>query len=112
MRAHTANQTWVVETGDRVIQKRAQTGVASLSDWERLVYCLWVADYMMCNAGDFANADMYPAFQSDAVRFAQRLGLVATREAFSLSRRKLQKEYFDRFEKMCDEIKGAEPYAA
>ncbi len=43
MSAHTANQTWVVQTGDRVIQKKAKAGVASLSDWERLVYCLWFA---------------------------------------------------------------------
>jgi hypothetical protein len=112
MNAHTENQTWVVQTGDRIIQKEAQAGAASLSDWERLVYCLWIADYMMRNAGDFANAqDMYPNFQSDAKQLADRLGLPATRDAFSLSQRKLQKEYFDRFERICDEIKSAEPTA-
>lgn len=111
MNAHTANQTWVVETGDRVIEKKAEAGASSLSDWERLVYCLWFTDYMMRNAGDFGNADMYPTFQTDAVQIATRHGLVATRETFALSKRKLQKEYFDRFERMVDEIKNAEPKA-
>jgi hypothetical protein len=113
MSAHTENQSWIVQAGDRVIQKKARAGAASLSDWEQLVYCLWLADYMMRNAGDFANAqDMCPTFQSDAKQFAERLGLAATRDAFSLSQRKLQKEYFDRFERICNEIKSAEPKAA
>lgn len=112
MSAHTANQSWIVQTGDRVIRKKAQADAASLSDWEQLVYCLWLADYMMRNAGDFANAqDMCPTFQSDAQQLAERLGLAVTREAFSLSQHKLQKEYFDRFERICDEIKSAEPKA-
>jgi hypothetical protein len=65
---------------------------------------------MMRNAGDFANAAvMYPTFQSDAKQFATRLGLTATHEAFSLSQRKLQVEYLDRFEGICAEIRGAEP---
>jgi len=107
--AHTENQTWVVERGGDVVEKKAQTGVASLSDWERLVYCLWGTDYMMRNAGDFANAEvMYPDFQTDAARFAKSLGLVVTHAAFSLPRRSLQREYFDRFEAVCDEIKKAE----
>jgi len=109
MNPHTKNQSWVVHRGGDVVEKKAQVGSASLSDWERLVYCLWVTDYMMRNAGDFANAEvMYPDFQSDAKEFAKRLGLAVTHEAFSLSRRKLQREYLDRFEAICDEIKGAE----
>ena len=110
MSAHSDNESWVVERGGQVVEKKAQVGPAGLSDWERLVYCVWVADYMMRNAGDFANAvDMYPTFQSDAQQLAQRLGLAATCEAFSLSQRKLQKEYFDRFESICDELKNVDP---
>lgn len=109
MNGHTENQSWVVRRGGEVVEKKAQTGLASLTDWERLVYCLWVTDYMMRNAGDFANAKvLYPDFQSDARKFAKRLGLATTHQAFSLSRRKLQREYLDRFEAICDEIKCAE----
>src|SRR3954471_12220943 len=106
---HTENQTWVVERGGDVVEKKAQVGLVGLSDWKRLVYCLWVTDYMMRNAGDFANAEvMYPDFQTDAARFAKALGLATTFQTFSLSRRKLQREFLDRFESVCEEIKRAE----
>lgn len=52
---------------------------------------------------------MYTTVQNYARQFAQRLGLCATYEALSLSQRKLQKEYFDRFQKIRDEIKSMAP---
>lgn len=106
----TENESWIVDRGALVIEKKAQSGSDSLNKWEGLVYCLWLADYMMRNAGDFANAvDMCPDFQKDAKRLAVRLSLPLTSEAFGLPRRKLQREYFERFEAMCNEIRSAEP---
>lgn len=110
MNPHSENETWVVERGGRVIDKKVATGATSLGAWEQLVYCLWVTDYMMRNAGDFANAEvMYPEFQSDAKKLARPLNLPLTLDLFSLSRKKLQREYFERFQAICDEIKNAEP---
>ena len=61
------SETWVIEAGDRVIQKKARVGFDRLTDWERLVYSLWVADYGMRNAGDLDTAkDVFPEFQSAA----------------------------------------------
>ena len=112
MSSLSENESWVVDCGSIVIGKKVQSGEASLSNWERLVYCLWVADYMMRNAGDFANAvDMYPDFQTDAKRLAEELSLHVTGEAFSLSQPMLQREYFDRFEEICNEIRSAKPDA-
>lgn len=111
--AHSENESWVVNRGGDVVEKKAQSGAASLNSWERLIYCLWVTDYMMRNAGDFANAEvMYPEFQSDARRFARELSLPVTCEAFSLPRKKLQREYFERFQAICNELKNAEPGAS
>ncbi len=109
MGAISENESWVVERGGLVIEKKAQSGKDSLNNWEALVYCLWVADYMMRNAGDFANAvDMYPSFQTDAKRLADQLCLPVSSQAFGLSQEKLQLEYFERFEAICDEIRSAE----
>ena len=106
---HTDNETWVIEAGDTVIQKKASCGIECLSPWEILVYCLWVADYGMRNAGDLDTAaDVYPEFQSEAKRMAETLSLRLTHEAFSLSQGDLEREYFDRFESICDEIRTAE----
>ena len=106
----TDNETWVIEAGDRIIQKKARRGRASLSPWEKLVYCLWVADYGMRNAGDLDTAgDVYPDFRSEAKRLAKQLRLRLTHEAFSLSKSDLEREYLARFESICDEIRNAEP---
>ena len=108
MSTPSPNETWVIERGDAVIEKRARAGEAGLSPWERLVYCLWATDYMMRNAGDLENAaDMYPDLQPAARDLAQRLGLQATYEAFSLPQSDLQRVYFDRFEQICTEIRKA-----
>ncbi|HPD46236.1 MAG TPA: hypothetical protein P5279_04130 [Anaerohalosphaeraceae bacterium] len=113
MNAHTKNQSWIVDRGGLIIEKEARSGLESLNDWERLVYCVWVTDYMLRNAGDFANAAaMHRAFQADGKRLARQLSLPATCKAFSLSQRRLQREYFDRFEEICNEIRSAEPVDA
>ena len=105
----TENETWIVERGGDVAEKKGRAGLASLSDWEQLVYCVWVADYMMRNAGDFANAeDLYPAFRSEATARARKLGLGFTESTFALPLDRLQEEYLDRFEAVCNEIRKAE----
>ncbi len=110
MRVPADNETWVIEAGDVVIQKKARSGSGSLAPWERLVYCLWVADYGMRNAGDLDTAHAVCAdFQSNARRIAKDLSLRLTHEASSLPRGALQAEYFIRFDYICHEIRNAEP---
>lgn len=107
------NESWVIETGGRVIDKRAIGGIECLSPWEMLVYCFWVADYGMRNAGDLDTAaDVYPEFHWHARRIAAALSLQLTYEAFSLSQTDLEREYFDRFEAICNENKDAESWAS
>ena len=106
MNQHPDNETWVVEAGDAVITKKAE-GV-SLSPVERLVYCLWVADYGMRNAGDLDTArDLYHGFQREASELARELGLLFTRQSFELPAEILQAEYLERFGRICVEIQGA-----
>jgi len=106
MNAPTFNESWIIDAGDAVIQKKANGGIDSLSPIERLIYCLWVADYAMRNAGDLGTAhDVHAAFQQEAARLARELGLQRTHRAFALSTADLQHQYFDRFEEICDEIR-------
>jgi hypothetical protein len=85
MSAPTDNETWVIDAGDLIVRKRAGAGPDSLTPWERLVYCLWVADYGMRNAGDLETAqDLYPDFHSEARRLATYLSLPETLGAFLL----------------------------
>ena len=108
MSAPSENETWIVATGDAVIQKKASNGITSLSPEERLIYCLWIADYAMRNAGDLDTArDLYADFQQEASHLAKELSLAFTRESFSLPKELLQEQYFDRFDRICNEIKNA-----
>jgi hypothetical protein len=100
------NQTWLIDTGDVVLKKESAGGVLSLTRWERLVYRVWVADYGMCNAGDLDTAaDVHPRFQEEAAELAKELSLAFTYETFSLSKEDLQLQYFERFDRLCDELK-------
>ena len=103
----TNNETWIIEAGDAVIAKRTALGNSALSPLERLIYCVWVADYGMRNAGDLETAcDLYPDFQREAAHLAGELGLGFTHGTFSLPTVAIQAEYFERFDRICDEIKN------
>lgn len=109
----TDNETWLIEIGDVVIRKKASHGVDSLLPWEHLVYCLWVVDYGMRNAGDLGTAaDVDPHFHTEGKRLAAELALPLTRAAFALSKRDLERQYLDNFESICDEMKQARPTTA
>ena len=113
MAGPSENETWLIEIGDAVIRKEAGSGAHSLLPWEKLVHCLWVADYGMRNAGDLDTAaDVDSAFHSEGSRLAAELALPLTKEAFGLSQRELEDQYFDRFESICDEMKQARPETA
>ena len=108
MSATSDNETWVVEAGAEVVEKRANFGFNTLSAKEQLVYWLWWADYMLRNAGDFANAvELKRDFQQEVVTLANQLRLAFTEETFALPRVALEQQYFDRFDRVCDEIRNA-----
>jgi hypothetical protein len=102
------NESWLINKGDEVIQKKATLGAQALTPMEKLIYCLWVADYGMCNAGDLQTAsDVYADFHSEGARLSKQLGLAKTAEAFSFTKEKLEKVYFERFQSICDELRSA-----
>lgn len=104
---HCDDETWLIEAGDLVIKKMAHTGMDSLTRWERLVYCIWVADYGMRNAGDLeVSGDVYADFQSAALQISSELSLRLTVEAFSLTKHSLEREYFSRFHGICSELRS------
>jgi hypothetical protein len=100
------NENWIIDAGDMVIEKKAESGMNSLSAMERLIYCLWVADYGMRNAGDLQTAsDLYAGFQHEGANLAKELSLAFTHESFSLATETLQQQYFQRFDRICSEVR-------
>jgi hypothetical protein len=108
MNSSFENETWIIDAGDEVIRKMAAGSESKLSSKEMLIYCLWVVDYCMQNAGDLNQAsDMHPGWQREAIQLAKELHLDYTYESFSLTESSLQQQYFSRFDSICNEIKHA-----
>ena len=107
------NETWLIEDGDKIIKKKVRFGVDHFTDWEWLVYSLWVADYGMRNAGDLETArDLFADFQAVAIEAAKKMSLPVASSAFSLEPDELETQYFDLFEAVCTEIRLAQPGAS
>ena len=98
-------ETWIVEVGGDVIDKKVAHGPAAITPLEKLIYCVWVADYGMRNAGDLVTAsDFYARFQEEAASLALELGLPRTHAAFTLPTIDLQARYFDLVGGVVDEL--------
>ena len=101
------NQTWLIDHGHELVEKKRAQGVDALTPRERLIHCLWIADYSMRNAGDLSAArDLDPRFREDGLASATALDLDETRAAFSLSEGELERRYFDLFEPVCAELRA------
>ena len=80
------NETWIIEIGDSIIRKNISFDAQRLSDRDQLIYCLWVADYSMRNAGDLQVAeDLYEEYKLQGLEAASRLKLPLAKKLFSLS---------------------------
>jgi hypothetical protein len=107
--ADLENETWIVERGGSVAERIADSPGQFISHLDRLIYCLWVTDYGMRNAGDLESArDLYPAFQSEGASLASALGLAKTRVLFSLPTSDLEEKYFELLSDVCSELQAAD----
>jgi len=101
------DQTWLIDLGHAIIEKKRTEGVDALSPRERLIRCLWVADYSMRNAGDLATArDLESQYRDDGLAAATLLGLRVAADMFALSEGELERRYFDLFDAVCGELRG------
>lgn len=102
------HETWLLDEGDQIVEQKAANGYASLTPRERLIYCLWVADYGMRNAGDLKTAsDLHSTFLGDGRSAALELKLPQSIAAFSLTAEELERRYFNLFDDVAAEIRTA-----
>jgi hypothetical protein len=105
MRTDFELETWIIEIGGGVIEKKAAYGEDALTPLERLIYCVWVADYGMQNAGDLDTAsDVYPQFQEEGASLARDLGASRTHALFALPTTELEGCHFDLLSGVVDEL--------
>lgn len=101
------DETWLIDAGHLLIEKKRAMGPEALTPRERLVQCFWIADYSMRNAGDLATArDLDAQIREDALAAAMLLGLPIAASTFGLSDGELERRYFDLFASLCAELRG------
>lgn len=106
--ANEDHETWLIEEGHLVIGRRASEGHSSLSNIERLIYSLWVADYGMRNAGDLDTAaEVFPEFLAEGRKAALDCRLPFAAETFALPTKQLETRYFELFDSLVDEVRTA-----
>jgi hypothetical protein len=100
------NETWIIEEGGEVIRKKSSAVSNILTPRENLIFCFWVADYSMRNAGSLQSAfDLYSNFLIDGLKLANECKLTKTNELFELSSTEFEEKYFALFDQVCEELK-------
>ncbi|MCA0895125.1 hypothetical protein [Microbulbifer agarilyticus] len=99
------NETWLIELGDDVIEKKAEIGIEALTDYEKAVYCLWVIDYSIRNSGTLdALEDIYPKAISDLESLIGKNNWLSKFRVKEIS--SSQEAYYNNFEELCSELRS------
>lgn len=101
------NETWLIELGDEIIDKKSEFGIEELTDYEKAIYCLWVVDYSIRNSGTLdAVEDLYPEalveFESLAAKHKWLPQLSFTEIVSN------QELYYQNYEALCNGLRSVQ----
>lgn len=103
-------ETWLLEAGDAIIEKKAAQGEASLSPPERAIYCMWALDYAVRNAGSLdALEDVHETAIEELEAFAraQKIDTLSTLldMAADEDEEAFVDAYYEQFDTVCTELR-------
>ena len=101
-------ETWLLEAGDKIIEANTAPGSKTLSAKDNAIYCMWVLDYAVRNAGSLDPIeDLYPRTLHELTAFARtnRLPLMSQWLTTVLDEEKFCDDYLDHFDAVCGELK-------
>jgi hypothetical protein len=101
-------ETWLLETGDEIIEKRAEQGEASLSRPEHAIYCMWALDYAVRNAGSLdALEDVHETAIEDLAAFAraEKIGVLSALLDMAADEEAFIDAYYEQFDAACTELR-------
>jgi hypothetical protein len=98
-------ESWLLDATEPVLRREIEVGASALAGWERALYCLWVADYSMRNAGDLGSAyDLASDFKSAGLAAARTTDLRAMASLFELDDVEFARQYAGSFDEVCREL--------
>ncbi|CAN0643918.1 hypothetical protein [Burkholderia cepacia] len=101
-------ETWLIDEGDRVIQKRSLEGFDSLTLIERVVYSMWVIDYAVRNSSTLEPMrELYPDAPHELEAFAASNNAANLLALLNLSsnEKRFCAEYQEPFDCACGDIR-------
>lgn len=101
-------ETWLLDVGDTIIDKKAKSSYESLRPIEQAIYCMWVVDYAVRNSGTFGPIeDIHPASLVELAEFSTRNNLVhlSALIADSDDEEFFCESYYQRFDEACGDLK-------
>jgi hypothetical protein len=108
MKPRSKNQIWLSECGTKVIRKKFGRSKDQLNEWERLVYNVWYTDFMLKTVGWIDEERCaHPRFRNEASVIASKMKLTVTADTYRLSIADLNREFGERVEAVCDELRSA-----
>jgi hypothetical protein len=103
-------ETWLIDTGDDVLQKLHNEGASSISPTEWGVYWMWTIDYAVRNSGSFGPLqDMDSTAIDDLRAFSERTCLqkLTVWLNSSVNESMFCQSYLEHFDEACSELRDA-----
>lgn len=104
------NETWLIEIGDEIIEKKSDSGYETLNEVEKSIYCFWVVDYAVRNSGTLdAVEDLYPQALTELNDHANSNGWseMSVLIANSSDSAMFCDLYYEKFEMACNEVRSS-----
>ncbi len=105
----TDNETWLIEVGDEIIEKKASSGYEKLSMLERSIYCLWVLDYAVRNSGGLGQIeDLHSSALVELLSSAESQNWKRVESLVSGSENEPEfcEKYYEQFDLACNELRS------
>jgi hypothetical protein len=102
------NETWLLDVGDIIVQRKTASGYKHLSAVEQAIYCFWIVDYAVRNAGDLAPIqDMHPTAIDELERFAASHNIEPLYRLLQTQNNEQAfcESYYANFEGICNEFR-------
>ena len=103
------NESWLIEIGEEIIEKKAAVGICALTNIEHAIYCLWVIDYAVRNSGSLEPVkELYPTAIKDLSNLSQTNSWLLNSKTAAESENPAQfcSSYYESFENRCGELRS------
>ena len=102
------NETWLIEVGDKILEKKANSSYTNLNEIDKAIYCLWVIDYAVRNSGTLEPVkELHHSAIQELKETAKSQNWPNISNLLKLSDNEVLfcEKYYEQYEDSCNEIR-------